>query len=51
MLDEQNMAHVGQKRLKRSRHQHPAIQNDTHEGALSNQNIEVGGLYFNLEFV
>lgn len=28
------------KRLKRSRHQHPAIQNDTHEGALSNQNIE-----------
>jgi hypothetical protein len=51
MLGEQNMAHIVQKRLKRSRHQPPAVQNDTPEGALSNQNIEVGGLHFNLELV
>jgi hypothetical protein len=51
MLGELNMAHTMQKRLKRSRHQNPAVQNDTPEGALSNQNIEVGGLYFNLKLI
>jgi hypothetical protein len=40
------MAHVVQKRLKRSRHQPPAA---SHEVAVLNQNIKVGGLYFNLE--
>lgn len=30
------------KRLKRSRHQPPAVQDVAREGALSNQNIEVG---------
>jgi hypothetical protein len=44
MLGEQNTAHIVQKRLKCSRHQLPAVQNATHEGAVSNQNIEVGGL-------
>jgi hypothetical protein len=43
------MAHVVQKSLKRFRHQPPVGQNDTHEGAVSNQTIEVGGLYFDLE--
>jgi hypothetical protein len=51
MLGEQTMAHIMQKRLKRSRRQRPAVQNVTDEGALSNQNIEVGGLYFDLELV
>jgi hypothetical protein len=45
------MADIVQKRLKRSRHQTPAVVNADHEGASSNQNTEVGGHYFDLELV
>ncbi|KAG2043889.1 hypothetical protein BDR03DRAFT_1005106 [Suillus americanus] len=37
---EQNMAHIMQKHFKCAHHQTPAVQNDTHQGASSNQNIE-----------
>jgi hypothetical protein len=40
-----------QKRFKRSRHKTPAVANADHEGASSNQNIEVGGHYFDLEII
>jgi predicted transcriptional regulator len=46
-----SIADIVQKRFERSRYQTPAVVNADHECTSSNQNIEVGGHYLNLELV